>query len=317
MRLLADIGGTHARFAVQAGPGAPLTDVRTLAVAAHADLAEAVAHYLRSGGHGAAQSAGIGIAAPVSGDRVTMTNAPWAFSISALRAQMGWQQLVVVNDFTALALGLPSLGAGDLHHLSGTADGPLPPQAVCGVIGAGTGLGVSGLVPTGAGGWQALSGLGGHVTLAATTAREWAVVQALAARFGHVSAERALCGQGLVNLWRALGEVDGAAAGPLPTPAQLLQADDARCREVRALFAGWLGDVAGNLMLTLGARGGIYVGGGIVPRMLAEFEQSPFVARFGAKGIFADYVAAAPVWVVTAAQSPALLGAARALDDSR
>ncbi|MCA0177188.1 MAG: glucokinase [Proteobacteria bacterium] len=314
MRLLADIGGTHARFALQAAAGAPLTQVRTLVVAAYPSFQTALHDYLTSAGQPVLQQAAIGIACPVTGDVVAMTNAPWTFSIAAMRADLGLERLVATNDFTALALGLPSLAAHEVHRLAGSGNGPHPAHAVCALIGPGTGLGVSGLVPQGAQGWRALSGLGGHVTLAATTPREWAVAQWLTARFGHASAERVLSGQGLENLHRALAELDGEPATPAPSAAEVLAGDTARCREARALFCAWLGQVAGDLMLTLGAVGGVYVGGGIVPRMLAELEQSTFLARLQNKGRFSDYVAAAPVWVVTAAASPALLGAARMLD---
>lgn len=314
MRLLADIGGTHARFALQAAPGAPLTAVRTLGVATHPTLQAALHHYLASVGQPALHEAAMGIASPVTGDAVVMTNAPWAFSITALKADLGLARLAVINDFTALALGLPSLGPHEVHHLAGSASGPHPARGVCALIGPGTGLGVSGLIPQGEGGWLALAGLGGHVSLAATTPREWAVVQWLAARFGHVSAERALSGQGLANLHRALTELDGQQSAPALTAADVLTGDTTHCREARALFCAWLGQVAGDLLLTLGAVGGVYVGGGIVPRMLAEFERSSFMARFRHKGHHSDYVVAAPVWVVTATESPALLGAARVLD---
>lgn len=314
MRLLADIGGTHARFALQAAAGAPLTQVRTLVVAAYPSFQAALHDYLASAGQPALSEGAMGIASPVTGDTVAMTNAPWAFSIATVQADLGLARLMVANDFTALALGLPSLAAHEVHRLAGSGSGPHPAQGVCALIGPGTGLGVSGLLPQGAGGWRALSGLGGHVTLAATTAREWAVVQWLTARFGHASAERALSGQGLENLHCALAELDGEAAASALGAADILASDAARCREARALFCAWLGQAAGDLMLTLGAVGGIYVGGGIVPRMLAEFECSTFLARMQNKGRFSDYVAAAPVWVVTAAESPALLGAARLLD---
>lgn len=312
MHLLADIGGTHARFAWQEAAGAPMLDVRTLAVAAHASLADAVRHYLATGAHPVPHAAAMAIAAPITGDAVEMTNAPWAFSIAAMQAELGLARLVLLNDFTALALGLPSLAADGLLHLPGSGAGPHPARGVCGVIGAGTGLGVSGLIPSEQGGWQALAGLGGHVGLTATTAREWAVTQWLAVRFGRASAERALSGQGLENLYVALQELDGITAEPLAA-AQVLASAAPHAVEARALFCGWLGDVAGDLMLTLGAVGGIYITGGIVPRMQAEFVQSAFLARFQAKGRFAAYVAATPVWLVTAAQSPALLGAATAL----
>jgi len=187
-----------------------------------------------------------------------------------------------------------------------------------GLVGPGTGLGVSGLLPGGMpGAWVPLQGEGGHVTLAAADAREEAVLRVLRERFGHASAERAVSGMGLEALYAALTTLDAPGSGTaLPAAeitARALAGSDARCVEAVALFCSFLGSVAGNLALTLGARGGVYIGGGIVPRLGALFERSAFRERFEAKGRFRDYLAAIPVFVIHASVSPALLGAARAL----
>jgi glucokinase len=185
------------------------------------------------------------------------------------------------------------------------------------LLGPGTGLGVSGLLP-GPAGWVPISGEGGHVTLGSADPFEAAVLAELAARFGHVSAERALSGPGLENLYRATCRVLGRPALELAAPAisaAALARQDAACEQTLALFCGLLGHVAGNLALTLGARGGVYIGGGIVPRLGEAFDRSPFRERFEAKGRFSAYLAAVPTWVLTADTSPALLGAARALDE--
>jgi glucokinase len=314
-RVLGDVGGTNARFAWQDGDGAPLRDIATIPTADHPSIAAALAHYLHGLERAAPPWCAIGIANPITGDRVQMTNSHWSFSIDAVRRELGFERLVVINDFTALALALPDLAPGDLRQLGGgapVADAPLA------LVGPGTGLGVSGLVPSGeAGRWVALQGEGGHVTLAATSAREAAVLQVLRDRFGHASAERAVSGQGLEALHAALCALDGVA-NPAPLPAaeisrHALAASDPRCVEALDLFCAFLGNVAGNLALTLGARGGVYIGGGIVPRLGDAFTRSRFRACFEDKGRFRAYLAAIPVYVIHAEVSPALLGAARAL----
>ncbi len=317
-RLLADIGGTNARFAWQAGPDAPIEEPYTLPAAEHATLAEAMQQYLLRIGRAAPPACSIAIANPVVGDRVAMTNHHWTFSIAELKAQMGFAQLLVVNDFTALALALPALAPDELRQVGG---GAARPEHAIGLIGPGTGLGVSGLVPDGRGGWLPLQGEGGHVTLAGTNAREQAVLEAIGARYGHASAERAVCGQGLVDIHLALAQLDRPQAVP-PTvaapeiTAAALDGSDPSCVEALQLFCAFLGNAAGNLALTLGAKGGVYIGGGIVPRLGAWFDASPFRARFEAKGRFRAYLEEIPVYVIHARRSPALLGAARALESS-
>ncbi len=316
-RLLADIGGTHARFAWQAGPGQAVESVLTLPCAEHESLSDAVRSYLHRIGRPVPPACAMAIANPVTGDRVAMTNHHWAFSIRELKAQLGLQRLLVVNDFTALALALPRLAPSDRWQLGGS-----EPEAgaAIGLIGPGTGLGVSGLLSDGRGGWVPIQGEGGHGTLGATTAREAAVLERLRDWHGHVSAERAVCGQGLVDIHSALQQLDSAAGSQLTAAAitdAALAGQDARCTEALQLFCGFLGIAAGNLALTLGARGGVYIGGGIVPRLGRWFADSPFRARFEAKGRFADYLRPVPVYVIDTPQSPAFLGAAEALDAQR
>lgn len=317
-RLLADVGGTNARFAWQAGAGAGIEAARTLPCADHATLAHAIDTYLRWLDRPAPPTCAIAIANPVLGDEVTMTNHHWAFSIAALKAHLGLRHLLVINDFTALALALPLLPAQSLRQVgggAGVAGGPI------GLIGPGTGLGVSGLLPDGRGGWLALQGEGGHATLAAVNARETAVLQFLSRRHGHVSAERAVCGQGLMDIRAALIECDSIAADRTEiTAAQITQRAlanaDALCVEALELFCAFLGIAAGNLALTLGAKGGVYIGGGIVPRLGTWFDASPFRERFDAKGRFRNYLSSIPVYVIDAPESPAFLGLASALDSN-
>ncbi|MFT3665667.1 glucokinase [Piscinibacter sp.] len=313
-RLLGDVGGTNARFAWLAAPGAALAGFDSLRCAEHASLADAMRRYLDTQCLPAPRRCAIGIANPVAGDRVRMTNHHWQFSIEALRAQFGLERLLVINDFTALALALPALRPADLRQVG---PGTAAEHAPLALLGPGTGLGVSGLLPAPGGGVVAIEGEGGHVTLAGATALEDAVIARLRERFGHASAERALSGPGLVNLHAALCELDGAAVETLDAAAisARAQAGEARAGRALDLFFALLGTVAGNLALSLGARGGVYIGGGIVPRLGGRIEQSAFRERFEAKGRFAAYLRNIPTFVVQASGSPALLGAARALDE--
>jgi glucokinase len=258
--------------------------------------------------------AGIGIANPIEGDQVRMTNHAWQFSIEALRQALGLRRLVFVNDFTALALSLTTLQAGELQAVGG---GQAVPHAPLALLGPGTGLGVSGLLRAADGSDAVIAGEGGHVTLAAADDEEAAILAWLRGRFGHVSAERALSGQGLENLYQGWSALHGHGAEPL-TAAQISQralaGGDAACDATLALFFSLLGNVAGNLALTLGALGGVYIGGGIVPRLAGRIEASAFRQRFEQKGRFQPYLSRIPVWVIQAGEGPALRGAARALD---
>lgn len=313
-RLLADVGGTNARLAWQDGQGAPIEHIRVLPVAEHDSLQAAIRVYLGDLGHQPAAAA-IAMANPITGDLVSMTNHDWSFSQAALREELGLTTLRVLNDFTALALALPHLPAHDLRQVGGT---EAVPGAAMALLGAGTGLGVSGLLPDGAGGWVPIAGEGGHVTLPAATARERLVMDALVRRHGHASAERVASGTGLLETCQILCEADGADAAAFTSAAAVteaaLQVAHPQALEALQIFCAVLGAVAGNLALTLGARGGVYIGGGVVPRLGTWFDTSPFRERFEAKGRFEGYQSEIPVWVITAQQSPALLGAARALD---
>lgn len=313
-RLVGDVGGTNARFAWIDTPGAPLRDAASYRCADHPSLEAAVRRYLDDHHKPLPAWAAIGIANPIVGDRVQMTNHHWSFSIETLRQSLGLQRLLVLNDFTALALSLPVLGPEGVRQVG--AGAPVAGAAL-GLVGPGTGLGVSGLLPCGERRYVPVQGEGGHATLAATTAREEAVLRVLRRQFGHVSAERAVSGPGLSALHAAVCELEGAAAGPLEAAAvteRALQARDPCCVEALELFCGFLGNVAGNVALTLGARGGVYIGGGIVPRLGEWFARSPFRERFEAKGRFRSYLAQIPTYVVHA-PTPGLLGAARALDE--
>jgi glucokinase len=312
-RLLADIGGTNARFAWQEQPGMPIRHAAVLACDEYAGLAEAIRAYLEMIGRAAPDHCGIAIATRVLGDRIAMTNRGWAFSIQSLQEAFGFRKLVVLNDFAALAMALPTLSASDTRQLGGLVAQPRAPKVV---LGPGTGLGVSALLPIDDAGWTALAGEGGHATLAASNRREAEIIDRLREDVRHVSAERALSGAGLEALHRA---VQGTPANVerLDAAAIVRRAianSDSTCREAVDLFCGLLGSFAGNLALTFDARGGVYIGGGIVPRLGHLLDESAFRVRFEAKGRSSSYLASIPVFLIQADRSPALRGAAIAID---
>lgn len=312
--LLGDIGGTNARFGWQEYPGANITHVEVLPCADHPSLEAAIRTYLEHQNLPNPAAGSFGIANPVTGDELGMTNHHWKMSINALRQSLGWQRLLFINDFTALALALPLLPE---HEKRQVGPGLRVQGAAIGLIGPGTGLGVSGLLPNGEQRWVPISGEGGHVTVSATTELEFALIQQLQKRYGHVSAERVICGAGLVDLHHALCEVTNAQRHEITTAAEVLQSakehPGGAADQALDLFCGFLGAVAGDLALTLGARGGVFIGGGIVPRLGDRFDTSPFRSKFEAKGRFKSYLQDIPTWVIQSQISPALLGASQAL----
>jgi glucokinase len=311
LRLLADIGGTNARFALQQAGSAGFADIEVLACGDYPAIGDAVRAYLgKAAARGLAagvKHAAIAIANPVEGDEVSMTNHCWRFSIASLKAELGLDPLLVVNDFAALAMSLPHLKAEQRERIGG---GEAQANKPIGLIGPGTGLGVSGVVPCG-GRWTALAGEGGHVSFAPVTKQEMKILQALWEEYGHVSAERLLSGLGLELIHRALA---GQRLSAPEITARALDGSSVACRETVETFCAVLGSVAGNVALTLGATGGMYIGGGIVPRLGSLFTGSRFRERFEGKGRLSSYLARIPTWLITE-EYPALRGVAAMLDD--
>lgn len=300
-RLIADVGGTYARFALEVAPHV-FEQAQSLRCADFADFHAAVTGYLgRLDGVRTDQvrHAAIAIANPVAGDDVRMTNYHWQFSIEQMRQRLGLDNLVVVNDFTALAMAVPGLAVSQRRQFGG---GEAVPRSVIGLIGAGTGLGVSGLIPANDG-WVALGTEGGHSSFAPHDERELAILRFAWRQFDHVSFERLASGPGIALIYQALAEHAGVSVAPLDAPEitrRALAGEDALCKEAIDTFCAILGTAAGNLAVTQGALGGIYIGGGIVPRLGAYFDSSPFRARFEDKGRFADYMRRIPTFVITA-----------------
>ncbi len=308
-RLLADVGGTYARFTLETGPGI-FEHAASLRCADYEDFHATVQAYLSalpaSASTARIKNAAVAIATPVSGDQVRITNYPWQFSIEQMRQRLHLDNLLLVNDFTALAMALPSLLPSQRRQVGA---GAALPRSVIGLIGAGSGLGVSGLIPANDG-WVALGTEGGHTSFSPRDARELAILQYAWRHYSHVSFERLVSGPGIELIYRALSERDGHPEQILSAPditQRALDASDPLCLEVIEVFCGMLGTAAANLAVTQGAFGGIYIGGGIVPRLGSHFDHSIFRQRFEDKGRFADYLRGIPTFVITA-DNATLLG---------
>jgi glucokinase len=294
--LLGDIGATNARFSLLAnGALGPVTE---FAVARYARFPDVVADFLnKHGDHGPVTHALLAVAGPVEGGRCKLTNCPWIIDGDELRASFRLAQVRVMNDFAATAHSLPSLTAPDLYAIGG---GRAVAGAPMAVLGPGTGLGVAGLVP-GAPEPVVIAGEGGHATVAAASEREDAVIDHLRRQFGHVSAERLVSGAGLETLYQAIAALDRSEVPPRDAAQITKAALEGTCRTANAaldMFCALLGSFSGNVALMFGARGGVYIAGGIAPRIVAFIERSDFRRRFEEKGRLRPYLEAIPSHII-------------------
>lgn len=314
LALVGDIGGTNARFALWRDR--QLESVRVLATAEYPGPEAAIRAYLAGLGLplGAVDSVCLACAGPVGGDLFRFTNNHWRISRAAFCRELQVRELLLVNDFSAMALGMTRLRDDERRVVCpGTAEAGRP----CLVIGPGTGLGVGTLLALADGSWLALPGEGGHVDLPIGSPREAQLWQQLYAQLGHVRAEDVLSGGGLLLLYRALCALDGhepRLASPAEVSAAAL-AGDAVALAVLEQFCCWLGRAAGNNVLSLGARGGVYIVGGVVPRFAELFLASGFARCLRDKGCMSGYFDGIPVWLVTA-EYPGLMGAGVALQQA-
>lgn len=310
--LVADIGGTNARFAL-------VEDGREIvfhnyAVADFPTPSDAIREFLVSAGTShLPREAVLAVAGPVEAGRGELTNSIWSLDSGTLVLDTGIARIRLINDFAALAMSLPLFSA---EHLYTIGDGEAASGAPCAVLGPGTGLGVAAFVPADNG--TVLPTEGGHVTLPAEDEREAEIIAFLRSRFGHVSAERVLSGAGLESLYEAIQLIDGFGGERLLTAdeisARALSGDCAASLATLKTFCAMLGGFAGNVALTVGARGGVYIAGGIVPRFPEFLATSDFRDRFEAKGRFRGWLAPIPTFVVTH-PNPAFPGLLAMLED--
>ena len=302
--MVVDIGGTNARFGWVAQVGAPLSDVDTVLCADYLRVEDAAIAYLTRF-HDAQPPArtAIAIAGDVSQGSIKVTNSHWVLERRRFAQHVGSDRTDVFNDFEAIAMMLPHLTTKDYRLVGAAVPNALYPM---GVIGPGTGLGVAGVLPVRGhpGAWQTLCGEGGHVTLAGATAYQSEILRVARQSYAHVSAERLVSGIGLPTLRRAVAEVDGLRVDHELSAEEIgtlgTSHADALCEKTMEAFCSLLGNVAGNLALTLGARGGVFIAGGIVPKLGEFFAESGFRAHFEAKGRYVDYLRAISTPVITA-----------------
>ncbi len=309
--LVADIGGTNARFALSDADGA-LHDVRVLSAASFPNLEEAIEAYFAGLTRPRPTQACFAVACPAHGPEIKFTNSPWRFLKTELRAKFQFARFVVINDFEALAASVPTLGGKQLASLrAGTAD----PKSVSLVVGPGTGLGVGAYVPAGKDAWAVISGEGGHVGFAPNTEEEVRLWRRMREKYGRVSAERVLNGAGLVNVYRFISDEAGRQVGEIDAPEisrRALAGEEIAINAV-LMFFDMLGSVAGDLALAFGSRGGVYIGGGITPKLLDFARRSNLEQRFLDKGRVSAMLTAMPIWVILE-EPAALYGVRRQFD---
>jgi len=314
--LVADIGGTNARFSA-----VPVGDLESCyefhhSVEEHPEFADLVEDLLAeiakaTGWDTPPESACFAVACPADVEEIAFTNSHWHFTKTQLKKLLGCNNLFVINDFEAVAHGITELNDNDLVQVGG--DKPVATKPI-GILGAGTGLGVAGLVPA-ENSYHVLDSEGGHADYPPTTDRMAAVVDVLREEYGRVSLERLLSGKGIFNIYRSLckiNKIDRAYETPAEVAAAAQGGSDELALQSLNMFCSGMGSAAGNLALTYGAKGGIYIAGGVVPRFIDFFIQSDFRHKFEEKGRFVSYLKPIPIFIVVR-ENLGLLGAAKKL----
>lgn len=312
--LVADIGGTNARFAIvttKMGGEFIFEDIKILETREHASFEGALQTYLNSTSH-KPTAACIAIAGPVDGDRIKMTNLSWEFQGTAVSKQFGFEKTLLMNDFAAVAAACSQMTA---EYLTLVKAGTASANGNKVVFGPGTGLGVAGLVNSN-GNWLPVPTEGGHINIAASSAYEAEIINSAILKFGHVSAEMFVSGPGLINLYHAVCAVDDAKTHtykPSEITQKAIDGSDEHCIKTLNLFISFAGSFAGNLALTYGAKGGVYIAGGIVPRILNHLKAGSFTEKFTSKGVMSRFVEPIPVQLMTHPET-AFVGAAAWLE---
>ena len=312
--VVADIGGTNARFA-RIGPDGKLESCLRLSTTQFSDPKSALKAFLKAECGPMPKRLCLAVAGPVLGDQIKITNSSWSFSSSQLQKELALDQIEVINDFEALALSLPYLNHQDVKFIGkkidiSTAIGPMA------VLGPGTGFGMAGLIPV-RNGWKSIPSEGGYISLAPLTDKEIAVWQILRKRYGRVSAERILSGPGLYELHVTLADLKDLTV-EAHTPEDIvnlaLHDNSTLSFETVNMFCNWLGDVAGDVALLYGAQRGIYLVGNIVSALSKLLPRSSFRKRFENKGRGSVFIAKTPTLIVTS-KNPALFGCIHRLNN--
>ena len=314
--LVADIGGTNARFSAL-----PLGDLESEytfnhSVEEHPQFAELIVDVVKeissaTGWNSAPKNACFAVACPADNEEIAFTNSHWHFTKSELKALLNCEQVWVINDFEAVAHGITELKNKDFVQIGG--DAPVADKPI-GILGAGTGLGIAGLINLDKG-YHVLDTEGGHADFPPINDQQAAVVNLLREEYGRVSLERLLSGKGILNIYKSLcvlSSVDIAFDKPADIVAAALEGEDSIALQTLNMFCEGMGSAAGNLALTLGAKGGIYIAGGVVPKFLDFFVNSDFRLKFEDKGRFVNYLKPIPVYLVTR-NNLGLIGAAKRL----
>ena len=313
--ILGDIGGTNCRLANCETMTGRITDITVIPVKELGSLEEAIRQFMKLNPSNRYTTASISIANPVNSDRVTMTNAHWDFSIEQTKINSGLDQLVMLNDWKSVALALPLLGGSELQKINECDGNYNSNRALCGV---GTGLGAAGLIRRPGCPWVPVAGEGGHVSFSPTDKEQTDILKALRKNQEHVSFEKILSGDGLTALHEVNTKLAGVGGEKILAPAEILaraeRDSDSVCKHTIDIFCGVLGSFAGNLCLTLGAKGGIYIGGGVIQKIYTAglFDEVRFLDRFADKGRLSGWLGDIPAFILRTPYA-GLIGAAAAL----
>jgi glucokinase len=295
--LIGDIGGPNARFAILVDAHSEPKAFPNVATADFATIDEAIQTSVLDKTSLQPRSAILAVAGPVDGDEIDLTNCPWVVRPKQMIAELGFNEVVVVNDFAAQALAVASLDESHRHQIG---KGRIEPHASRIVLGPGTGLGVAGLVYAQRR-WIPVPGEGGHIDMGPRSKRDFEIFPHLEQIDGRISAEQLLCGRGIVNIYRAICAADGRDAS-LSTPADITTAGlagEEPAAETLRLFATYLGRCAGDLALIFMAQGGVYLAGGISQKVIKALEAPEFRAAFEDKAPHQGLLSAMPTFVMT------------------
>lgn len=315
-RLISDIGGTNARFSLEVKPY-EYESTKVFACKDFKTLSDAVNEYLQQiGMNGKVKYASLALPTPVIDDSIFMVNSPWqTVSQSQTRTETGFEKLIFLNDWHAMALAVPHIPKENLVRVGGT-EKPNQSKPKL-VIGPGTGLGMASLIRHPLGEYLAIASECGRSSFPPVNEEEIELWSFVHKRFSHVSAERFISGPGLQLIYEGLCQINDKIITTLPSPSEItergISGKDWLCQRTVDIFCRMLGTVASNVAVALNSFGGVYIGGGIIPKILDYFMQSEFRSRFEDKGRYRPFLVKMPVYVITH-EFPAFLGASHALD---